>query len=322
MLRLRGDYLAIVTLAFGEIIRLVLINWVDLTGGYAGISSIPRPTFFGLPFNATETGFAATFGLEFTPLHRLFFLFYLILALALLTNWVTIRLGGCRSGVPGRRCARTRSRPRAGHQYRRHQADRVRHRRHVRRLRRRLLRRAAGFISPEMFVFMESAVILAIVVLGGMGSQLGVALAAVAMIGGTELLRELDWLKAVFGDDFDPTQYRMLLFGLAMVLMMIWRPRGLISAREPTIALGRKKSISGATGQGGTWLMRCARRVLAARRRALDHALRRPRRRQRRLVPRRQRGDITALIGPNGAGKTTVFNCITGFYSRPRAASR
>ena len=108
-----------------------------------------------------------------------------------------------------------------------------------------------AFISPEMFVFMESAVILAIVVLGGMGSQLGVALAAVAMIGGTELLRELDWLKAVFGSDFDPTQYRMLLFGLAMVLIMIWKPRGLISDRQPTIALGRRKSISGALVKEG-----------------------------------------------------------------------
>ena len=63
VLRLRGDYLAIVTLAFGEIIRLVLINWVALTNGYAGIISIPRPTFFGIPFNADDDGFAAVFGL-------------------------------------------------------------------------------------------------------------------------------------------------------------------------------------------------------------------------------------------------------------------
>jgi branched-chain amino acid transport system permease protein len=75
VLRLRGDYLAIVTLAFGEIIRLVLINWVAVTGGYAGISGIPRPTFFGIPFNASEEGFAAVFGLEFTPLYRTIFLY-------------------------------------------------------------------------------------------------------------------------------------------------------------------------------------------------------------------------------------------------------
>src|SRR5882757_7928504 len=92
VLRLRGDYLAIVTLAFGEIIRLVLINWVDLTGGYAGISGIPRPAFFGIPFTADDDGFAATFGLEFSPLYRTIFLYYLILGLALLTAFVTIRL--------------------------------------------------------------------------------------------------------------------------------------------------------------------------------------------------------------------------------------
>jgi branched-chain amino acid transport system permease protein len=90
---------------------------------------------------------------------------------------------------------------------------------------------------------MESAVVVAIVVLGGMGSQLGVAIAAVAMIGGTELLRELDWLKDVFGPDFEPTQYRMLLFGLAMVLVMIWKPRGLIGTRSPSIHLRERRAV-------------------------------------------------------------------------------
>jgi branched-chain amino acid transport system permease protein len=88
---------------------------------------------------------------------------------------------------------------------------------------------------------MESAVILAIVVLGGMGSLLGVAIAAAVMIGGTEIMRELDFLKMVFGADFDPTQYRMLLFGFAMVLIMIWRPRGLIGTRYPSILLHPRK---------------------------------------------------------------------------------
>ena len=86
--------------------------------------------------------------------------------------------------------------------------------------------------------------ILAIVVLGGMGSQIGVAIAAIAMIGGTEILRELDFLKSVFGSDFDPTQYRMLLFGLAMVLIMIWKPRGLISTREPDRLPAERKTIA------------------------------------------------------------------------------
>ena len=76
-----------------------------------------------------------------------------------------------------------------------------------------------------------------------MGSQIGVAIAAIAMIGGTEILRELDWLKRVFGPDFEPTHYRMLLFGLAMVLVMIWRPRGLISFRQPSIFLRERRAV-------------------------------------------------------------------------------
>ncbi len=101
-----------------------------------------------------------------------------------------------------------------------------------------------GFISPESFTFLESATILAIVVLGGMGSQIGVAIAAIVMIGGTEILRQLDFLKDIFGPDFDPTQYRMLLFGFAMVVIMIWRPRGLITRRAPSVFLKERKSIA------------------------------------------------------------------------------
>ncbi len=98
---------------------------------------------------------------------------------------------------------------------------------------------------------MESATVLAIVVLGGMGSQVGVAIAAVAMIGGTEALRELDVLKQVFGNDFDPTQYRMLLFGFAMVLIMVVRPRGLISTRQASVHLFERKKISGSLVREG-----------------------------------------------------------------------
>ena len=97
----------------------------------------------------------------------------------------------------------------------------------------------------------ESATILAIVVLGGMGSQVGVAIAAVVMIGGTEILRELDFLKRIFGADFDPAQYRMLIFGFGMVVMMIWKPRGIISTREPSIFLKERKAISGSLVKEG-----------------------------------------------------------------------
>ncbi|MBN8921091.1 MAG: branched-chain amino acid ABC transporter permease, partial [Rhizobiales bacterium] len=77
------------------------------------------------------------------------------------------------------------------------------------------------------------------------------AIAAVAMIGGTEIMRELDFLKLVFGSHFDPTQYRMLLFGFAMVLIMIWRPRGLIATREPSAFLKERKSVSGSLVREG-----------------------------------------------------------------------
>lgn len=245
VLRLRGDYLALVTLAFGEIIHLVLLNWVDLTNGEAGISSIPRATFFGVPFDDSENGFAALFGIPFSPIHRTIFLFYMILFLALLTNFATLRLRrlpigrawealredeiACRS--LGINTVNTKLTAFAiGAMFGGFAGS--------------FFAVRQGFVSPNSFTFIESATILAIVVLGGMGSQIGVALAAVVMIGGTEILRELDFLKQLFGDDFDPTQYRMLLFGLGMVVMMVWRPRGFISTRSPSVYLKERRGVS------------------------------------------------------------------------------
>nr|WP_246820454.1 high-affinity branched-chain amino acid ABC transporter permease LivM [Bradyrhizobium iriomotense] len=232
VLRLRGDYLAIVTLAFGEIIRLVIINWQSLTGGPNGVPGIPRPTFFGIPLDNSDDGLAAKLGIEYSSTHRIVFLFYLILALALLTNWVTIRL---RRLPIGRAWEALRE-------------DEVACRAlGINTTTTKLTAFATGamfggfagaffatrqgFISPESFTFQESALVLAIVVLGGMGSQLGVALAALAMIGGFELFRGLE-------------TYRMLVFGMAMVLIMIWRPRGLIGHRAPTVYLTKAKAIS------------------------------------------------------------------------------
>ncbi|HEX4041355.1 MAG TPA: branched-chain amino acid ABC transporter permease, partial [Xanthobacteraceae bacterium] len=245
VLRLRGDYLAIVTLAFGEIVRLVLINFVDLTNGYAGISGIPRPTFFGIPFNADDNGFAAVFGLQFSPLYRVIFLYYIILALAFLTAFVTIRLRrlpvgrawealredeiACRS--LGINTTNTKLTAFAmGAMFAGFAGS--------------FFATRQGFISPESFTFLESATILSIVVLGGMGSQIGVAIAAIVMIGGTEIMRDLDFLKRIFGQTFDPTQYRMLIFGFAMVVIMVWRPRGLIATREPSVFLKHRKTIA------------------------------------------------------------------------------
>jgi branched-chain amino acid transport system permease protein len=238
VLRLRGDYLAIVTLAFGEIVRLVLINWEQLTNGGAGIASIPRITFFGLPFTNSESGFASTFGLPFDPMHRILFLYYVVLGLALVTNWVTLHLRrlpigrawealredeiACRSlGINTRNTKLTAFSIGAAFGGLAGAFFAVRQ----------------GFVSPESFTFVESATVLAIVVFGGMGSQVGVVISAILLVGLPELLRHLDMLKPYLGRNFDPSEYRLLLFGLAMVMMMLWRPRGLVSHREPSIVL-------------------------------------------------------------------------------------
>lgn len=252
VLRLRGDYLAIVTLAFGEIIRLVLINWTDLTRGTFGISGIAKATFFGLPFNASKDGFAAYFGLTFSAAHYKFFLYYIILLLALLTAWVTIRLRrmpvgrawealredeiACRS--LGINTTTTKLTAFAiGAMFGGFAGS--------------FFAARQGFVSPESFIFLESAVILAIVVLGGMGSLVGIAVASVVMIGGTEILREMSFLKAIFGPNFTPELYRMLIFGLAMVVVMVWKPRGFVGSREPSAFLNEKKMVSGAFTKEG-----------------------------------------------------------------------
>ncbi len=239
VLRLRGDYLAIVTLAFGEIIRIVLLNWEELTNGPRGIINIPRPSFFGIPFDRSEEGFAATFGLQFSTSHRLIFLYYLILVLALVTNWFVLRL---RKMPIGRAWEAMRE-------------DEIACRAlGINTVNTKLTAFALGamfggfagsffatrqgFISPESFSFIESAFILAIVVLGGMGSQLGVAIAALVMVGSVEYFRELE-------------QYRMMVFGAVMVLIMVWRPRGLISTRTPSLFLKKRQAIaSSMVGEG------------------------------------------------------------------------
>jgi branched-chain amino acid transport system permease protein len=230
VLRLRGDYLAIVTLGFGEIIRIVLLNWAPVTGGPNGIGGIPRPSFFGLPFarSAPEgtTPFHQFFGLEFSPEHRVIFLYFVILAMALVTNAFTLRI---RKLPIGRAWEALRE-------------DEVACR--ALGINPTTVKLSAfaigamfggfagcffatrqGFISPESFTFIESATILAIVVLGGMGSQLGVVLAAILLVSLPE-----------FGRAF--AEFRMLIFGAAMVGVMVWRPRGLIAHREPTLRLG------------------------------------------------------------------------------------
>ena len=245
VLRLRGDYLAIVTLAFGEIIRLVLINWTAVTKGTFGISGIAKATLFGIPFTPGPTGFAALLGLPNSGVYYKIFLYYLILFLALLTAWVTIRLRrmpigrawealredeiACRSlGINTTTTKLTAFA--TGAMFGGFAGS--------------FFAARQGFVSPESFIFLESAIILAIVVLGGMGSLVGIAIAAAVMIGGTELLRELEFLKRIFGPDFTPELYRMLLFGLAMIVVMVWKPRGFVGNREPSAFLHKRKMVS------------------------------------------------------------------------------
>jgi branched-chain amino acid transport system permease protein len=230
VLRLRGDYFAIVTLGFGEIVRLVLINWTSLTGGPNGISGIPRPNFFGLEFARTASEghrtFSEFFGIDFDPIQRVTFLYYIILFLALMVGWFAARLRRLPLG-------------RAWEAFREDEIACA-----ALGINRWWIKLAAytlgaliaglagaffaarqGFVSPESFTFTESATMLAIVILGGIGHPLGIVLAAAFIIGLPELFRELE-------------QYRMLAFGTGMVLIMIWRPGGMMAVREPTVRLG------------------------------------------------------------------------------------
>ena len=232
VLRLRGDYLAIVTLGFGEIIRVILNAWQDVTNGPMGISGIERPSLFGLSFKAVppegQRSFAEFFGIDFSADHRVIFLYFLILILALATNLFTLRIRrlplgrawealredeiACRSLGINPTITKL-SAFAMGAMFAGFAGS--------------FFATRQGFISPESFTFIESAVILAIVVLGGMGSQIGIVLAAVLLVGLPEWFRELQ-------------QYRMLAFGAAMVLIMLWKPSGLLAHREPTIRLGAR----------------------------------------------------------------------------------
>ncbi|WP_459176575.1 high-affinity branched-chain amino acid ABC transporter permease LivM [Ewingella americana] len=219
VLRMHGDYLAIVTLGFGEIIRLVLNNWVSFTGGPNGISA-PSPTLFGLEFGrrAKEGGVPIHefLNIPYNPNLKFIFIYAILILVVLLVLYIKHRLTRMPIG-------------RAWEALREDEiACRAMGLNHV------LVKLSAftlgastagiagvffatyqGFVNPTSFTFFESALILAIVVLGGMGSTIGVVLAAFVLTVAPELLRSF-------------AEYRVLLFGVLMVVMMIWRPRGLI----------------------------------------------------------------------------------------------
>ena len=174
-----------------------------------------------------------------------------------------------------------------------------------------------GFIRPESFVLVESIMVLSMVVLGGMGNIWGVILGALLLSFVPEILRYTvePVQQALFGRMLiEPEVIRMLLFGLALVLMMLFRPAGLLPSAV------RKRELDGAT-----WRMSAAR---PAERRSASASAACRRSPTCRFTIRR--GEIYGLIGPNGAGKTTLFNVLTGIYApdgggvhvRRRAARR
>lgn len=232
VLKMHGDYLAIVTLGFGEIIRLVLVNWINFTGGPNG-ASVPAPTIFNLEFVRRARGDAVPFhdffGLPYNSDYRYLFVYLLLFVISMIAlrfftqlrvmpigrswealredeiacrslgiNHVTVKLsafmlGAMIGGLAGVFFAT-----------------------------------AQGFISPQSFNFFESVLILSIVVLGGMGSSIGVIIAAFTLTLLPEFLREF-------------AGYRVLLFGLLMILMMIWRPNGLL---RPKRSVFRKSEVA------------------------------------------------------------------------------
>ncbi|MDD1509773.1 high-affinity branched-chain amino acid ABC transporter permease LivM [Pseudomonas sp. CNPSo 3701] len=231
VLRLRGDYLAIVTLGFGEIIRIMLRNLTDITGGPNGISSIPKPELFGLSLDRRAPDGGQTLhdflGIAYNSSYKVIFLYLIALLLVLLAIFVINRLMRMPIGRAWEALREDEIACRAlglnpttvklsaftiGASFAGFAGS--------------FFAARQGLVTPESFTFIESAMILAIVVLGGMGSQLGIIFAAVVMT----LLQEMR--------DFN--EYRMLIFGLTMIVMMIWRPQGLLPMQRPHLELKQR----------------------------------------------------------------------------------
>lgn len=230
-LRLRGDYLAIVTLGFGEIIRIFLNNLnapVNITNGPQGITQIEPITLGGFSLGRTQE----VLGLTLSSPHLYYYLFLLCVALVVFVSmrlensrigraWVAIRedeMAAAAAGINTRNIkllAFAMGATFGG-------------------LSGGLFASFQGFVSPESFNLMESIMILSMIVLGGMGNIYGVILGALLVTMIPEALRYTgDLQRAVFGEVFiDPADLRMLLFGIALVLMMLLRPAGLLPSKQ------------------------------------------------------------------------------------------
>lgn len=225
-LRLRGDYLAIVTLAFGEIVRTVFLNATTITNGAAGIPAIYPPHIFGWVVDQP---------VEFYYL----ILVFVVLVVVALTNvknsrvgraWNALRedeIAAVHSGINSTQAKILAMVISAG----------------VAGLAGCLFAYYQQFINPTYFVFTQSVIVVCMVVLGGMGSIPGAALGAIVLDALPDLIRATfsDWLPSVFGPTFmsrwpmwlqsfftDFEKYRMLLFGIVVVLVVIFRPEGLL----------------------------------------------------------------------------------------------
>lgn len=230
-LRLRGDYLAIVTLGFGEIIRIFLNNLnapINITNGPQGVNLIDPIRIAGFSFDKTHHIFGVTFS---SP--QLYYYLFLMLTLGVI--FIALRLQDSRIG---RAWAAIREDELAA------QATGI----NVRNVKLLAFAMGAtfggvagglfagfqGFISPESFNLMESVMILCMIVLGGMGNIPGVVLGAILLTVLPEVLRNVgDWQRATLGHVIvDPSDLRMLLFGMALILMMLFRPAGLLPSNR------------------------------------------------------------------------------------------
>jgi branched-chain amino acid transport system permease protein len=240
-LKLRGDYLAIVTLGFGEIVRIFLNHLsqpVNITNGPQGISRIDPFSFGSFSFSKNET----IFGLAFSGPIKYYYILLVILLLAIVVN---LRLQHSRIGRAWEAIREDETAARAMG---------------IDTTRIKLLAFAMGasfggiaggmfaaiqgFISPESFVLVESIMVLSMVVLGGMGNIWGVVLGAVLLSFVPELLRYTvePLQQSLFGRTFiEPEVIRMLLFGLALVLMMLYRPAGLLPSAVRKRELSKTK---------------------------------------------------------------------------------
>jgi len=214
VLRLRGDYLAIVTLGFAEILRIIIINWGSFTQGANGISGVPRPEFFGAAFSGEA---------------RVLYLYYLGLVFFMATAALAVRL----KKLPlGRAFEAVREDELAAQACGINPAS-IRLASYVigaccGALAGAFFATKQGFVSPESFTFVESGLVLAIVVLAGMGHPLGIILGAAFLVGLPEVFRDVQ-------------DFRMIAFGAGMVLIMIWRPEGLFAKRAPSLSLHQDK---------------------------------------------------------------------------------